>query len=277
MVFPCGRTAAIPAGMADELTESAAEILASIDPEHPFFCGLDYDGTLAPLAPTPDAAVPFPGTIELLEALAASPRTTVAIVTGRAIADVRRFVALDELYYVGIHGLEVRKPRAATGFSAAGEEARRRLPALGEALQRDFGDLPGVLFENKGAALAVHYRLVARDAVDALIARVEDLVGAARADGANLQLLHGHEVCEIRPQGVDKGRTLCELLATDAPDAMALYAGDDKTDEDAFRALPAEAITIRVGGDPVQTRARWVTDGPESLHGFLQQVLSARR
>src|SRR5262245_56361965 len=78
------------------------------------FVFLDYDGTLAPLAPTPEQAVPLPGTWQLLRQLAEGPDVKVAVVTGRTVANVRASFNVPGIYYVGIHGLEVRGPDGET-------------------------------------------------------------------------------------------------------------------------------------------------------------------
>ena len=259
--------------MAPEIDDIIAALLARRAACTSLFCGLDYDGTLAPIAPTPDAAVPYPGTAALLGRLAATPATRVAIVTGRSIDDVRRFLDLDDVYYVGIHGLELRRPGSTVTDSAAGRRARMVLPRLVERLRPELDGRPGLLLEEKGAAVAVHYRLAAESDAAHGRAVVEGLVDDLRDAGEAIDLLRGHEVVEVRPAGVDKGRALCELLASDAPGSLPLYIGDDRTDEDAFRALPAAAVTIRVGPADVETRAQFRLADPAAVHSFLQGVL----
>ena len=254
------------------LDDDRAELLDELTAESQLFCGLDYDGTLAPLAPTPGQAVPFPGTEGLLRRLAARPGRAVAIVTGRAGDDGRALLALDEAYYVGIHGLELKRPGGAVTDSSAGRRAREILPALIQELRARIAGRDGLLIEEKGAAVALHYRLAA--AKDAAFAReqLDALLADSRARGEQLDRLPGHEVVEIRPAGVDKGRALCELLDADAPRARALYIGDDRTDEDAFRALPPSAVTIRVGDASVETRAAFRLSDPAAVHSFLQRL-----
>lgn len=236
------------------------------------FCGLDYDGTLAPIAPTPDAAVPYPGTERLLRKLVATGRVRLAIVTGRSIADVRGFLDLEDAFYVGIHGLELKRPGEDVTDSAAGRRARAVLPRFVEQLRERIGSREGLLVEEKGAAVALHFRLAneedkrfGRDAVQQLVDRLRD-------NGETLDLLEGHEVVEVRPAGVDKGRALCELLASDGADALPIYIGDDRTDEDAFRALPETAITIRVGPEGTETAARYLVPDPDAVHRFLASL-----
>lgn len=259
--------------MATDLREEDADFWRQLAVAPRLFCGLDYDGTLAPIAPTPDLAEPFPGTRPLLERLAARRGVSLAIVTGRAIADVRRFLDLDTAYYVGIHGLELCRPGQAVTDSAAGRRARAILPQLAARLRAEIGAGDGLLLEEKGAALALHYRLAAPAAARRGVAALERQVAELRDAGEKLELLRGHAVVEVRPAGVDKGRALCELLESDAPDALPLYVGDDRTDEDAFAALPAAAVTVRVGPADVVTAARYRLPDPAAVHAFLAQLV----
>lgn len=258
--------------MAKALHHERAELVARLRAVASLFCGLDYDGTLAPLAPTPAAAVPYPGTEAVLRRLLRRPGVRVAIVTGRPIADVQGFLNLPEAYYVGIHGLELKRPGVSVDYSNAGRRVRAVLPEIAERLRRHIHGSPGLLIEDKGAALALHYRLASIGDAERGRAIVEDAVAELIRRGEPLDLLYGHEVVEVRPRGVDKGKALCELLVNDAADARALYIGDDQTDEDAFVALPADAVTIRVGPRDVETAAAYQVDGPAEVHALLAEL-----
>jgi len=260
-------------GTAPHLNDNRAALLARIAAAPSLFCGLDYDGTLAPLAPTPDDARPLPGTDALLHRLAARRGTRIAIVTGRAIANVQRFLDLDRAYYIGIHGLEIRRPGEPIDYSSAGRAARAILPTLVNRLRAQLGDSAGLLIEEKGAAVALHFRLASAAEGEVAQATLAALVAELETAGEPLELLRGHEVVEVRPRGVDKGRALCELLAANAPDALPLYIGDDQTDEDAFHALPEEAITIRVGAANVETCARHRLADPAEVQAFLEEIV----
>jgi trehalose 6-phosphate phosphatase len=254
-----------------------AQILGRLQAAERVFCFLDYDGTLAPIAPTPDDALPLPGTARLLRELALTPATRVAVVSGRPIADIRRFLDIPGVYCVGLHGLEVCAPNGQTEWTEDVALVHATLPEIKARLEQVLGGRPGVLIEDKGAALACHSRLAA--AADAVLVRetLAAVVAAYRAKGAPLTLMHGHEVAEIRPAGANKGKTVCKLLAAYNPSALALYIGDDQTDEDAFALLPSESITIRVGSPTVQTVARYRIADPGEVQRFLEAVLEQRR
>lgn len=258
------------------LHEVEAEVLRRVSAAERVFCFLDYDGTLAPLAQTPDEGAPLPGTVELLRQLAAAPGMRVALLTGRAIADLRRFVDIPDLYYVGIHGLEVRQPNEAVELSEGVAMVRAVLPAVKRQLQQALGARPGLLIEDKGLALACHYRLAS--SADAAAARhAATSVGQAyQRRGVQIAVRQGRDVVEIRPAYVSKAKTACELLAPPARPALPIYIGDDQSDEAAFALLPPAAITIRVG-PATATAARYRIEEPSAVQRFLRAVLEHRR
>jgi trehalose 6-phosphate phosphatase len=259
------------------LGEVEGALLQRIAAADRLFCFLDYDGTLAPLAPTPDKAYPLPGTTALLNDLVADPGTQVAVVTGRTVHAIRRILDVRGLYYIGIHGLEIRLPSGAIEMSEGVAIVRSILPALKQQLQHALGGRPGILIEDKGPALACHYRLASREDAGAARQRVTAVAQTYQRRGVKIVVRQGHEVVEVRPAYVNKGKTACMLLAANGPAALAVYIGDDQTDEDAFTLLPSDSITIRVGPPTVPTVARYRVDEPEDVHRFLRAVIEHRR
>jgi trehalose-phosphatase len=258
------------------LKDAWRSVLGRIADAERVFCFLDYDGTLAALAPTPAEATPLPGTAEVLRDLVAAPGIDVAIVTGRPLADIRRFIDIPGLYYVGVHGLEVRLPSGVEEAVDGTAVVRAALPSMRRRLEQVIGAAPGILIEDKGATLACHYRLASRADAAAARATLETLVRAAQRRGVPVMLLYGHEVAEVRPVHINKGKAVSVLLARHAPTALPLYIGDDRTDEDAFQLLPPRAITVRVGSPADPTRARYRVASPGDVQAFLRGVVAAR-
>ena len=258
------------------LREVETDVVQRIAAAPSVFCFLDYDGTLARLAPTPDAATPLPDAAAILQALAVTPRTQVALVSGRTVVDLRSRLDVPGLYYVGLHGLEIRFPNGRTEVSEHAAGMRSVLPAITQQLEIALGKRAGILIEDKGLALACHYRRAAR--ADAAEARktVATVAEHAQRHGAPITVMHGHEVVEIRSTAANKGQTVCQLLAAQAPAALAVYIGDDHTDEDAFRLLPPESMTIRVGPAAVPTGARYRVADPDEVLRFLRAILEQR-
>jgi trehalose 6-phosphate synthase/phosphatase len=205
---------------------------------------LDYDGTLVPFAPTPDLASPDPELVDLLRRLAARAGAAVHLVSGRTRAFLEGwFGALP----IGLHAEHGLWSRAAGGAWTGTEvsDTRWRGPVL--ALLQDFSArTPGTLVEEKTVGYAWHYRMAdpERGAAQAreLSARLSALLGDAPAE-----VLQGNKVVEVRPQGVDKGRVVREVLSRAPAGALVLAMGDDRTDEDLFASLPGGCVAVHVG------------------------------
>lgn len=238
---------------------------------------LDVDGTLAPIAPRPeDARVPDE-TTSVIATLAACPGVHVALVSGRAAGDAARMVPVKGLWTLGNHGMERRSPDGVVRPAPGVAEFEARVAAAARALAPAVRDTPGALVEDKRWTLSLHYRLVDDAAVPALMESARRV-----ADDAGLRVTQGKKVMELRPPvAIDKGTAtvgLAEELGGFAAAGTVLFAGDDRTDEDAFRALrarSARAVTVRVCGDPGETAAEFRLGDPPALYELLLAV--ARR
>jgi len=260
---------------ARRLLEVEVDVVRRIARTESVCCLLDYDGTLAPLASTPNAAVPPPGTAALLEALATLPGIQVALVTGRTIDNIRRLIDVPGIYYVGIHGLEIRFPNGTVEMSERVARLRSVLPSIKQQIMQALGNRAGIFVEDKGLALACHYRLASRsDAADAL-QTVTSIAHGYQRLGAQVAVTQGHEVVEVRSAFANKGKTVCRLLAHRP--SLAVYIGDDQTDEDAFRLLPPESVTIRVGPATMPTAARYRVEDPSEVLRFLRAIIEHRQ
>jgi len=211
-----------------------------------------------------------------VQRLALAPRTRVALVSGRPIGELRRFLDVPGIYYVGVHGAEVRCPTGELRIAHGTDRVRAALPEIRRHLQQTLGARRGIMIEDKGVALACHYRLAAP--IDAMTARrvAAALAEEHRRRGIPIALVFGHEVAELRPAHVNKGRTTCALLAAQGAGALPVYIGDDQTDEDAFALLPPGTITIRVAPPNTMTRACYQVREPSDVHRFLRHVLESR-
>lgn len=245
----------------DQLDSVADEIGAA---GH-FFLGLDFDGTLAPIVPDPaDAGIPEI-TLRHLESLSSDSENTIAIVSGRALRDLRSRIPIDVIL-AGNHGLEVLE----NGVYWRHPDAAKLEPELhricGE-LSAGPGSIPGALVEDKGLTAGVHYRNTSRGDVT----RLTEMVNAVIAPCAeHFFLRRGREVLEILPRiPWDKGAAILRMLqhSRDRGNLAICYIGDDVTDECAFRALSG-AITVRVCRD-CPTSARFRLCDPGQVSEFL--------
>lgn len=195
---------------------------------------LDFDGTLAPIVERPELArIPDATRRSILGLI--DEGATVAIVSGRGLADARRLAGLPDIAYAGNHGMEIEMPGIQQTHPAA-QAARKSLEAVARETNSRLGDLEGLIVEDKGLTLSIHYRQAERSAVP----RIREVVAEETARHGDLRLTEGKEVLEVRPD-VDwhKGRAVEFLLGQLEPadGVPILYIGDDRTDEDAFAAL----------------------------------------
>lgn len=201
----------------------------------------DFDGTLAPIVERAEDAA-LPGAAREVLARLVERYGLVGAVSGRRAAEVRGLVEVDGLYYAGNHGLELllpgdAEPRPDPSVAGREREAAEFLAAVADGRLDDVGLRP----EDKGPIQALHWRGAADEDQAELVAR-EIAVEAGRA---GLEPRWGRKVLELRPMGGGgKDAAVASLLAEDGVD-RAVYAGDDRTDVDAFRRLGE----LRDGGE----------------------------
>jgi trehalose 6-phosphate phosphatase len=239
---------------------------------------LDFDGTLAPLAPHPDDARPLAGVPQLLGDIRATG-ATLAVVTGRSVASLLRvsgFGAVPGIIIYGTHGAErwadgkLRAPAPPPGLIGL----RRSLPALVTGIVRD----PAVWIEEKELSLVIHTRLTAEP--DRFLADLRGPVGAAVA-AAGLEMRPGREVLEVCLPGVDKGTAVRELIGDMT--AAVLYAGDDVGDLPALREVrawaarsgrPALSVSVSLSGTgPLAGLTDVTVPDPGGLILLLRQLI----
>lgn len=228
--------------------------------------GLDFDGTLSPLASQPSLARLPTRTRRILIAMARSPRVRLAILSGRSLRDVKLRARLPGVYHAGNHGLEIQGP----GLSWRHPQAKRFVPVIRELARSLRGRLqafPGILLEDKKLALSVHYRQA--DPADLPAAR-RILKRFMRPHAGRLKLFLAKKTWEIRPIiDWDKGNALKKIAGLPGPKGAILFAGDDKTDEQGFRTLGPGAVTIRVG-NARGTGARFRLKDTRQVQSFLE-------
>ena len=252
--------------MTQPLFDHLPQIASSIRAASHVFLSLDFDGTLAPIHVDPGAALMPAESRRALKALENGNRSSVAIISGRALPDLRERVRMEALIYAGNHGLEITGP----GLHFIEPTAALRVEALEELsrhLRVRLRHVPGVEVESKVLTASIHFRRASQSSLEEIHRTVQDaltpIVGL-------FQVTQGLQVFEIRPRvNWHKGlavRWIREALGR--RDALPVYIGDDLTDEDAFRSLP-DGITIRVGRTS-GTCAQYYIETQESVQEFLQ-------
>src|SRR3954454_3125694 len=228
---------------------------------------LDIDGTLLDLMPTPREVWVPPGLAETLHRLHRRTNGALALVSGRSLNDIDLIFAPDQFPAVGGHGAEMRIEADSEAVSAHAppmdKELKRRLAAIARLS-------PGILLEDKGYSLALHYRL-APHAEKAIYAAVSLI----RADlpNAPIEVMPGKCVCEIKHSGFSKASAVRELM-THEPfiGRRPLFVGDDVTDESVFAIMPdIGGLAFSVG-----RRAKGVAghfDDPGDVRAWLAHLL----
>lgn len=239
------------------------QVIARIEAAGAIALFLDFDGTLAPFRARPeDAGINF-ATRNALARLAIHPRIRVWIVSGRRRADLQARTGIPRIDCLGLHGWENgARPRLRKDAQSSLERARR-------ALAGRVRTLPGIWIEDKGPVFSVHFR----GAPDRSINEANFAVRSAIASAGGLRAIPGKLSWEILPFALgDKGTAVRRQLTLLPTHVLPIYAGDDRTDEPAFAALP-HGITIRVGPAAL-TRASFQLRDPGEVRVFLERLSS---
>jgi trehalose 6-phosphate phosphatase len=229
----------------------------------PALFAFDFDGTLAPIRARPDD-VHVSATIALrLEKLARV--RPVAIVTGRRIADVRERLGFVPAWIIGNHGAEDDgDPDAAAHALGALDPLRERLRTRVDALAG-----AGVIIEDKGQSLALHFRTSPDRAAAAAL--IEDVLAGFTS---TLHVFGGKLVYNaVAADAPDKAVAVQRLLARAGVQA-AFFAGDDLNDEPVFAAARPPWVTVRIGCERRESAARFCIDGPHEMAGVLDRILA---
>ncbi|RJR30167.1 MAG: trehalose-phosphatase [Desulfobacteraceae bacterium] len=240
-----------------------------------FLVSLDYDGTLTPIVERPEKAVLSAEMRRRVSELA--DLCTVAVITGRDLAEVKRLVGLGKIYYAGSHGFDISGP-GDRHVLQMGTEFLPLLDHAQEALHEMLGSIPGMLIERKRFSVTVHFRLVEKDRLP----EIEESVNLVLRNTQGLRKNCGKKIFELQP-GVDwnKGKALMWLM--DALDlhldnVLPLFIGDDATDEDVFEVLRTSGIGIVVRDDAaaeghLQSAAQYGLENQQQVEPFLQMII----
>lgn len=232
----------------------------------PWAVFLDVDGTLLEIAALPHAVVVADSLVPTLQRLQQRLDGALALISGRSIQTLDALLAPLQLPAAGIHGNERR--------TSTGEWVRPEvdLPLLQQAQQQLAAFVQrhdGLLLEDKGHALALHFRLAPwlQPEVEQVMQTTQNLLGA------HFTLQAGKSVLELRPSGATKGTALQAFMQEAAfAGRTPLYVGDDVTDESAFQAVNAlGGVSIRVGA-PAPTHARHRLDDVAAVHAWLRTI-----
>lgn len=232
---------------------------------------LDFDGTISGIVVNPGDAKLDPKIRSILKTLSERWDFDVSIISGRALADVRERAGLSNVIYAGNHGLEIesdtirfREPQA--------EALRRELRCVLLQLKLALSDTDGLEIEDKGLTLSVHFRRLSEHLRD----WVRNVTHSTVSRSRSFSCREGKMVLEVRPQITwNKGHAVKWIAREVLPaGSIAIYVGDDVTDEDGFTAIP-EGITIKVGGVG-ETEAQYLLPDVPAVGQFLTWLNHAK-
>jgi trehalose-phosphatase len=235
----------------------------------------------------PEMAVLSSQAREILKRISHHRLFKLAIISGRSLSEIKTLVGLENITYVGNHGLEIecpprycqkQSPKATTFIHPIAKEFQPGLKRLEQRLRDALADIDGILIENKRLTLSIHYRL----AKETTVKKIRKLFLEAIEYGdtkAKLQVTEGKKVLEVRPPVEwNKGKAIERLLEIyGTPGSLPIFAGDDVTDEDGFRVLrKVGGISIFVGEDTTSSAADYYLDSPEQMYHWLGKLLEGR-
>ena len=237
----------------------------------------DYDGTLAKIVGRPEDAVLSTGVRQKLITLARKSKISTGVISGRRIAELKSLVAIEGIYYAGNHGMEIEGP--GLSFICPGAEAARPVIAgLARELAVALKGIAGVIVQEKGFSLSVHYRL-APDKEDIVTSAVKRIT-APHVDKGEIRVYAMKKVWEIRPPiDWDKGKAVVfigrQIMARlNLSRLLTIYLGDDTTDEDAFRVVrPPAGWSIFVGEENRTSAADYFLNSTIEVETFLTRLL----
>jgi trehalose 6-phosphate synthase/phosphatase len=248
-----------------------ASLIASITARfrtahHPLLL-LDYDGTLVPFVTDPEQAKPSAELLGLIKSIITRGEADIVIISGRDRQFLERWFGNLPVSLIAEHGAWIKNRNQKWVMATSADKGWKKslLPVLITARDR----LPGSFIEEKDHSLAWHYR---NAPVDLALARSRELLNTLqeRTSNTDLEVIRGNKVIEIHPDDATK-KTATEHILSRADYDFILAVGDDRTDEDMFRALPEHAISIHVGNS--NSRARYTTAEPQDVITFLKKLL----
>lgn len=255
-----------PLTLSPELLEAVREIAGT----EQLLIAMDFDGTISPLVDHAGDARPLPRSAAAFKELATLPRTTTALISGRALDSLRSVASPpDETLLIGSHGAEAWLGPGSAPLVLDPEQLAL-LAEVRTILEGIVELAPGTLLEEKPAGVVLHTRLAADDVA-------EDAVAAARAalqDLTGVHLKNGKRVLETSVVHASKGEGVDFLKQATGATAV-LFAGDDVTDEDALGRLGPGDVGVKVGLD--FTQAQFRVEAPVHIAELLETLLRERR
>lgn len=251
---------------------TGGRLIEKITSQRKIILFLDYDGTLVPIKSKPSFAVLSASMHKLLKKLAIHSNISFIMVTGRSFPDIKKLMGIKKITYISNHGFQISGDK----IKWIHPDAKCNISILKKIfllLKNALRAFPESFVENKLLTLSIHYRNVRND----FIPFVEQIVTTTiQPFLKNINSTTGKKVIEIRPNiNWNKGKSVLKVLALlqhRINKNSIVYIGDDKTDEDAFKALRNKAITIHIGSN-MKTQAHYYLHNTKQVKTFLEMIL----
>jgi trehalose 6-phosphate synthase/phosphatase len=232
---------------------------------------LDYDGTLVPIARTPDEARPDAGLLELLESLARAPAIRAVVLSGRPLASLQAMLPVPGLILAGTYGAEIQMPGQSTLARAEPGDIRPTIEQVKSVWSELIALRSGFFVEDKGLAVALHARFAEPADADFVLSRARASAEQSISPD-RFRVLGGDRFLEVAPVAAHKGSTVEWLLDHEAwPDALPVYFGDDDKDKEAFAVIRQRGgIAIVVGQRQLSLQVTERLPSPVQVREWLQ-------
>jgi trehalose 6-phosphate phosphatase len=279
--FSAGNSAAPETEEAEHLPlaqlPGAAELGQRLSAGARLWLFLDYDGTLAEFAPTPDTLLPDAELAGLLVRLASFPEVLrVVIMSGRRLSHIRALLPVAGILLAGTYGIEFQTWQGEQVRLLSFETARPFLDQVKKAWAELIDGQVGFYLEDKGYALAIHARLAEEKEAQTVLAQARRSAGQV-AQGDAFHILGGSRFIEVAPLVADKGQSVSMLLQRFPwPGAEVVYIGDDDKDEEAFKVVRKNGgLAGLVSGNPRPSAAQYRLNSPRAVRGWLKDLADA--
>jgi len=246
---------------------------------------MDYDGTLVGFKPRPELALPSKNVINLLNKMKDSETIIPIIITGRHIREIKHMIGIEGIGFAGAHGIQVEMPKGKPFEWIGSRKARPDLNRIRKTLQKELSEETGVIIEDKDTSIALHYRMVNAERAKKIQKIFRSTVKRYNKN-KKLEIMRGSDVLEARPKGWDKGKAVGlvlkkldkRIIRRGKP--FIIYAGDDYTDEDAFRyirRLKNNGFCVWVrNGIMRKTKAEFWVKNHSELLSFLDIIFKTK-
>ncbi|MFZ2455958.1 MAG: trehalose-phosphatase [Candidatus Altiarchaeia archaeon] len=253
----------------NHLFDAWPDVECRIKEAYSVFLFLDYDGTLTPIVERPDLAVLEDKTRDILRAISKVPGYRLCIISGRPLEDVKKLVGLDGICFVGNHGMEAECPDLKY-VNPEALKCRDAIKEIHEKLLFETKEFKGVFVENKEISEALHYRMADEKDIPEIRKIFSRVVGPYLSSG-KIRTAKNKKTLEVLPDiNWNKGKMVLKLLEERAGgDALAIYVGDDRTDEDAFQAVGKNGISVLVSERPKKSHAGYYLKDVNEVVRFL--------